>query len=177
MPAFSKNPTKSHILLILGVSLLSSRQVYAQAPSLALASGSTAKGGSIPLNLSFSAASQSTAGLQWTLTYPTAGVTSLTAATGTARTAAGKNLSCNRGVGTLICLATGANATAIGSGVVAVVTATLSASSNATLDSLSMSNVFGTLAMERMLILLGRAGQSASQPRPPSQDFSVRQLR
>ena len=35
MPAFSKNPTKSHILLILGVSLLSSRQVYAQAPSLA----------------------------------------------------------------------------------------------------------------------------------------------
>ena len=126
MSSFSKNPTKSHILLVLGVLLVLSKQVYAQAPSLSLASGSTSKGGSVSLNLSFNAANQSTASLQWTIGYPTASVTSLSASAGSALSASGKNLSSSLGVGALICLASATNTTAIGSGVVAVITATLS---------------------------------------------------
>ena len=80
-------------------------------------------------------------------------------------------------MGILICLASGANTTSIGSGVVAVVTATLSANSSVTLDSLSMSNVFGTLANGTDADITGPAGQSASQIRLLFQSFSARQPR
>lgn len=145
MLARVKFPKLFPCIRFFGISIALICSAYAQNPSLTLASGSTSKGGSVSLNLSFNAASSSTASLQWTLSYPTSAVTSLSVVAGSALTASGKSLGCNSGQGTLICIVAGMNSTAIGSGVVAVVTATTSASSSATLDSLSLTNAFGAL--------------------------------
>ena len=140
----SENLKKSQIALIIGFLLLG-RCAFGQAPSLSLASGSALQGTSLSLNLSLSAAASAPAGLQWTIGYSPTAVTSLSVTAGSALTAAGKTISCTAGVGTLVCLVSGSNDNAISSGVVAVMTANLSVSSTATLDSLAMSGVFGAL--------------------------------
>src|SRR5580658_9895640 len=98
----SEKLTKYQIVPILAVLLLG-RCAFAQAPSLSLASGSAVQGSSLPLNLSLSAGTNAPAAMQWTLTYSTTAITSLSAAAGPALTAAGDTLSCNSGVGTLVC--------------------------------------------------------------------------
>src|SRR5579871_3613263 len=147
-----------HLMVALLPVLLSGRLAYAQGPSLSLASGSTVKGSALSLNLSLNAGSSAPAGLQWTLSYAPSDISSLTMSAGSALTAAGKTLSCNAGTGSVMCLASGMNATAIGSGVVAVVTATLNPSSVNTLDSIPISNVMGALGNGSSVTVAGAGG-------------------
>ena len=143
LPSSEKSSTL-RVLSILVLFLLG-RCAYSQGSSLSLASGTALKGSALPLTLSLNAPSGAPASVQWTLAYSATGVAALGAVAGPALTAAGKTLSCNSGVGTLVCVASGLNATAMSSGVLATITATLSPNSGATVDSLPMSNVIGTL--------------------------------
>jgi uncharacterized protein (TIGR03437 family) len=131
---------------------------YAQSPSLSLASGSAVKGATLSLNLSLNAATSAPAGLQWTLSYTPADVASLNLVAGPVLTAAGKTLNCSAGVGSVTCLATGINTNAIGSGVVAVVTAALSPTSSSSLDALPLTKVLGTYPDGTLLAVAGTGG-------------------
>ncbi len=135
---------RRQIRLLLPV-LLSGSSVFAQSPALSLASGSAIKGGSLSLNLSLTSGTSAPAGLEWTLSYPVNDIISLSVSSGPALAAAGKTLNCNASAGAVMCLASGLNANTIASGVVAVVTANLSPTSNSTLDTIPMSGVMGTL--------------------------------
>ena len=109
-----------------------------------LASGSVTKGGSIPLNLSLTAGSGgSPAALQWTLAYPATDIASFSVAAGSALTSAGKTLTCTSSAGVANCVASGMNATAIGSGVVAVVTATTAAGAPDSSAAIAVTNAVG----------------------------------
>src|SRR5690242_7934425 len=102
--------SKYRTVLLLSSALLLNSFASAQTASLTLASGSALPGGSVSVNLSV-AGGAAASGLQWTLSYPSTDVTSLTAAAGPVLTAAGKTLNCVSGTTTLTCLATGMNAT------------------------------------------------------------------
>lgn len=73
------------------------------------------------LNLSLNSGSGGIAALQWTLQYPQAAFTSVSATPGPALTGAGKSLSCATGAGSYTCIAYGLNATAVPDGVLAIV--------------------------------------------------------
>ena len=156
-----------HQIVALLAMLLSGSFAYAQGPSLSLASGSALKGGALSLNLSLNAATSIPAGLQWTLSYSPSDISSLSATAGPALTGAGKTLNCNSSTGSVMCLASGMNATNINSGVVAVVTATLSPTSSSSLDSIPISNVMGALGDGTSLSVSGTGGTiSVTQPNP-----------
>ena len=138
--------------------LLAGHGAFAQAPSLSLASGSALKGTSVSLNLSLTATASGPAALQWTLSYPVTAISSVAISAGSALTSAGDTLTCAPGSGTLTCVASGTTATAVGSGVVAVVTANLSGSSSSTLDSLTLSNIFGALPSGMNADMTGTGG-------------------
>ncbi|MBZ5621856.1 MAG: cell shape-determining protein, partial [Acidobacteriia bacterium] len=124
------------------------------------------KGGALSLNLSLNAATSAPAGLQWTLAYAPSDISSLTAVAGLAL-GTSKTLSCSSGTGSLTCLATGMNASTISSGVVAVVTATLSPTSGSNLDSIPISNVMGALPDGTSVSISGTGGTiSVTQPNP-----------
>ncbi len=112
-----------------------------------MSSGTVPPGGSTSLSLSLtSQAGSQPAGLQFTLVYSPTDIVSLTASIGTAATAAGKSLSCAGSPGSYTCLLTGVsaaglNANPIQNGVVVVVTATLSPSTNTT--SIVITNALG----------------------------------
>jgi len=110
------------------VSVASAQQV-----SLSLPAGSTTPGGSLTLNLALanSGGSQPT-GVQWTLNYPAADISSVSVAAGSAATAASKTVSCNSASGSTICIVSGLNATAIASGPVASVTFQMASNPNDT---------------------------------------------
>jgi uncharacterized protein (TIGR03437 family) len=164
MTSFFRKLAQRQIGILLG--LLLSSSAYAQGPSLSLASGSAPIGGSVSLNLSLNAGASSPAALQWTLSYVPSGISSLSMVAGPALTAAGKTLNCNSSSGSVICLATGMNANTITSGVVAVVTATVAATSSS-LDSISIGNVLGSLPDGTSLSVSGTGGTiSVTQPNP-----------
>ena len=119
--------------------LFSGSLAFAQ-NSLSLASGSTVQGGTVSLNLNLSAGTSAPSGVQWTLSYSPTDIVSVSLAAGPALTAVSKTLNCASKTGSVTCLASGSNASTIASGVLAVVTATVSSSSTDTLDTLAMSN-------------------------------------
>jgi uncharacterized protein (TIGR03437 family) len=157
MSLSSANPVGRRICVAFAA-LLAVGWAHAQNTSLTLASGSAVKGGVLSLNLSLSAAASAPAGLEWTLSYPASDVVSLSMAAGPALSAAGKTLNCSSAVGAVTCLAAGANANTIASGIVAVATATLSSSSNSTMDSVPISNLLGTLPDGTFLGVSGAGG-------------------
>lgn len=91
---------------------------------LSLDSGSTLSAGSVILNLNVTS-TVAPAGLQWTLSYPSADIVSVTMAEGPVAVASGKTISCNPAPASMTCVASGMNATTISNGTVAVVTMTL----------------------------------------------------
>jgi len=158
---------KHQIVTLLPVLLLGSF-AYAQGPSLSLASGSAVKGGALSLNLALNAATSAPAGLQWTLSYAPSDIISLSMVAGPAMTSAGKTLNCYSSTGSVICLATGMNASTISSGVVAVVTATLSPTSSSNLDSIPISNGMGVLPDGTSATVSGTGGTiTVTQPNNP----------
>jgi uncharacterized protein (TIGR03437 family) len=137
---------------------------FAQGPSLSLASGTTVKGGSVALNLSLSPASETPSGLQWTLSYPPADVTAVSLVAGSALTAANKTLTCSAVAGSVTCLAMGADTAAISSGVVAVLTATVSPNASSNQESLPINNVMGTRTDGTLLVISGMGGVISVAP-------------
>src|ERR1051326_6596982 len=129
--------------IVLSAALLITSAAHGQPASLVLASGSAAQTGSVSLNLTLNPSSVSTpSALQWTIRYATSGILSLKMAAGPALKAAGKSLSCSSVAGSVSCVASGMNNAVINSGVVAVVTATLRATSGSKIP-LPLSSVMG----------------------------------
>src|SRR5581483_6846671 len=92
-------------------------------------------GGTVALSLSLSSSAPvPPSALQWTLTYATSDVLSISAAAGPVLTAAGKTITCQAGSGTLSCLASGMNGSTIANGVAAVVTVTLTPTSSSSVS-------------------------------------------
>ena len=77
----------------------------------------------VPLNL---LGTTQPAGVQWTIVYDPAVITSLAVGPGLAATAAAKTISCAGATGTMTCLATGINMNTIAPGVLALLTMTIS---------------------------------------------------
>jgi uncharacterized protein (TIGR03437 family) len=111
--------------------------------SLSLSSASALPGGTALMNLSLSssAAASSPAALQWTLTYPAESVAHVNVTLGAAASAAGKSVSCRGDATTYVCIVSGMNKNAIGNGIVAVVSLTLTA--GAVTSSIGISNLAG----------------------------------
>jgi uncharacterized protein (TIGR03437 family) len=136
-----KSRFSRHIFFLL--ILASSRLALAQT-TLSLDSGSAALGGSVSVNLHMTGAA-APAGLQWTLSYPSADIASVTVAAGYALGAAGKTVTCSAGLALVTCVASGMNATTIGNGSVAVVTMTLASAAVDASIPISVSGLFGVL--------------------------------
>src|SRR5215471_9976190 len=112
--------------------MTNSRTACAQTSSLTLSSGTTS-GGSITLSLSLtSPAGSEPSAIQWSLTYPAANITSITASVGSAAAAAGKTVLCSPVAGLYTCVVYGTNSDKIANGTVANVTVTMTAGAPAT---------------------------------------------
>src|SRR5215475_1308735 len=120
----SQRPVK-----LLAVLFLFGFRSWSQTSSLSLASASTVANGSVLLELTLTA-SPSPAGIQWTFVYAPGDIVSFNIEPGPALRAADKTMSCSAANGSLTCLAVGMNSTTIANDVVAVVTATLAASTS-----------------------------------------------
>src|SRR5215467_8423039 len=132
--------------------------LLAQSSSMSIGSGSAVRGGSVPLTISLASGSAAPAGVQWTLSYPTSDISSVTASAGAALTAAGKTLSCNPQAGTITCQASGMNGNVIGAGAVAVLNVTLSTTGTGTSLSLPLSGVMGALPDGNAATMTGAGG-------------------
>jgi cohesin domain-containing protein len=98
---------------------------------LTLASGSAARGGSVSLELSLENSSEGgPSALQWTLSYPSKDIASMSVTPGPSLAAASKSLSCNPESGAVTCLVSGQNKNRISNGAMATVKVTLSQASN-----------------------------------------------
>ena len=114
------------LILLIGLLLPVSNLLHAQS-SLALSSAVVPPGGATALDLSLSSPpSNQPAAIEWTFSYPTASVSSLSVAAGPSLSAAGKSISCATGVNSYTCIAWGLNSNAISDGVVATLSVTLS---------------------------------------------------
>ena len=147
-----------HTLCIAAVLIgISAHSSFGQ--SVSLASGQANPSSSAGLALSFTAGTTPAAAISWTLTYPAADISNVTVSAVPALTAAGKSVSCAAQSGGYKCVASGMNATPIGSGVLATVTAATSSSfagatiglssegASAAGDTLALSSTGGTLSV------------------------------
>jgi uncharacterized protein (TIGR03437 family) len=137
---------------------------------LSLSSGSAIPGGSVSLTLVLTIVSGAApAGLQWTLSYAAGDVVSVSTVAGAAITGAGKTLYCNPKSGSVTCIATGMNTTAMSSGVVAVVTLGLAAGLTSSTEPLPLTGLGGVLFDGSMTTVTGSGGTiSVTQPVLPT---------
>ncbi len=140
-------PISSKYTIAVILACLSSAPAFAQTDALVLSSATVSPGGSASLNLSLTSPGGSApAALQWTFVYSPTNIVNIGAIAGAAATAAGKSLECAASSGSYTCLLTGITASGldaniIQNGVVAVVTATISASTTTT--SIGIANALG----------------------------------
>jgi hypothetical protein len=135
--------------------------VYGQ--SLTLASATATAGGTVALNLSISSPSGSEpAAVQWTFTYPASSIASLNVTAGAAATAAGKSVACAGSAAAYTCIVSGLNSNIISNGVVAVVTATLTAT--ASTATIGISGVEGATAAGAVVTVSGTGSSLAIAP-------------
>jgi hypothetical protein len=135
----SQRPVK-----LLAVLFLFGFRSWSQTSSLSLASASTVANGSVSLELTLTA-SPSPAGIQWTFVYAPGDIVSFNIEPGPALRAADKTMSCSAANGSLTCLAVGMNSTTIANDIVAVVTATLAASTSSASVPIAVSTTIGVL--------------------------------
>lgn len=132
-------------------------RTFGQSAQLSLASGSTTTpGGIVTLGLSLNVPSVPPAGLQWTFIYSPNDIANLSVSPGPVAAAAGKYLNCAAGFGTYSCLLTGINLNTIASGVVAVVSVTLSPL--VTTTSMTISNALGATTAGTGLVITSSGG-------------------
>jgi trimeric autotransporter adhesin len=116
--------------LLLSFLLVTTSVSRAQTASLTLSSASASAGSIVTLNLFLTSGSAGNpAGLQWTFSYLSAGVTSFLVTPDLALISAGKTITCAGGAAAYTCLATGINSNVIPDGNVAVVRVVLAPTS------------------------------------------------
>jgi hypothetical protein len=97
--------------------------------TIQIGSVSAMAGGTGSANISLSATSGSApTSVLWTLTYSETDISSITLAPAAAATAAGKTVACAAGAGSVICIVSGLNTTAIPNGIIATANFSVSAS-------------------------------------------------
>jgi len=139
---------------------------FAQNPSLSLDSGSVAAGGSISLNLSLTdGGGRAPAAIQWMMAYPPWDMTSFGITAGPALSSAGKTLHCMPGTGWITCVVSGLNSNQIGSGVVGVVTLTITPSPGNSSDTIAILGVTGAYS-DATLANITAAGSTISIVHP-----------
>ena len=115
--------------------------------TISLSSGSAAAGNTVSLDLSISVVpGTGPASLEWTYSYSTADLALVNVAAGPAAVAAGKSVSCNSSPGSYRCLLFGLNSTAIGNGVGATATFTVSPTTTRTSAAVQVTNISGATA-------------------------------
>jgi len=142
---------------------------WAQTTALTLASGSGLPGSTVALNLSLSntATGGSPASLQFTLSYNATEFSAMAVAAGTVAAGAGKSISCNPSSGSMVCILYGMNTTTMGDGVVAIVSATLSASSSTTSRAIQVVQPVASSASGASIPITGAGGAVlVTQPAP-----------
>jgi hypothetical protein len=118
-------------LVVLAISF--HRVALGQTIGLSVGSANAAPGRSTSLNLSMTAsAGAGPTGLEWTIGYSPADVSSVTVTAAAAATGAGKTVACSTGTGSLTCLLYGVNSATISNGVVAQLAVRLSPSTTST---------------------------------------------
>jgi hypothetical protein len=108
---------------------------------LSLESGPAEPGSTVLLNLTLSSGQTTVAGLQWTLTYLTQDIAAIQVAISPAAAAAGQTLSCTNQTAAVTCLLVSYSRATVPSGVVAVVTVTISTATSDASSAISLSNV------------------------------------
>src|SRR5215469_2676304 len=138
--------TKFRAAWYLSALLLQVHILFGQS-SLALSSGTAVLGGPASLNLTFNSSSgNQSAALEWTINYPAASITALSATAGAALNSSSKSLSCRDTGGGYTCIAAGMNANPIPDGVVATISISLAAAASGSV-SLTLTNVTGASAV------------------------------
>ena len=128
-----------------------------QTVSLALSSGTAAADGSAAVDLALtSSTGYQPVSVQWSLTYSTSTLSSISVAPGSAITAAGKSLSCNPTTGKVTCVAYGMNRSLIANGTVAVVN--VKVPSGVTSANLGVSSTFASSDTGIQLVSSGSGG-------------------
>ena len=125
--------------------------------TLSLGSGTLAAGGSITLGLSFASGSAQTASLQWTFTYSTGDITSVTVAP--ASGAGSKQIQCQSAAGSTTCIAYALNDTAISSGDLANVTFQIASQPVSSLIPIGFTGVIGADAEGNAISGAGTSGE------------------
>src|SRR4051812_36770600 len=109
------------------LSLLLTATGVAQTSSVTLNSSSALPGQTATLSVTLASAGVQPAALQIRFNYSASDITSFTVSAGPVASAAGKSIQCNPVPGSVFCIVSGMNMTAIGDGVVATISATLAA--------------------------------------------------
>ena len=117
---------------------LTSWCLSAQSVALNVSAGSGNPGATVTLSIGLNATTTSPAGVEWTLKYATADITSATTAAGSVATAAGKQLSCKSSAGSSSCLLWGLNSKTMSNGVVATVALVISSTTKNSSSSIQL---------------------------------------
>src|ERR1700674_2914742 len=103
--------------------LVVASQALGQQVTVSIGSGSAVSGGTVSLGVTLaSSAGALPAALQWTMSYPSSVVVSVSVVEGSSATAAGKSVTCSSTAGATTCLAYGLNQNIISPGVLATAT-------------------------------------------------------
>ena len=125
------------------------------AQELTLSSAATLADNSATLSLTFASGTSPVAALQWSFTYPSSNIATLTATAGPALVAAGKTITCLGAAGSYTCIAAGLNSTTIGAGVLAQVSVKLAGIVDTTIG---MANTLATSADGSLMAITGTGG-------------------
>ncbi len=113
-----------------------------QPVALTVGTGAAAPGGTVNIGISFnSSPSAQPAALQWTLSYSSTDISSLTVTPGSGATGAGKSIVCSSSPGSTICIVYGLNDNTIPNGSVAVASFVIAPGSTATSIPIQISGV------------------------------------
>src|SRR5580698_3956527 len=124
-PSLENMQIKKSGLSFIGLLFLINYGLIAQTNSLGISSAVVDPNTAAVLGVALTTSGTAPAGLEWTVSYSPAQISSFSITPGPAAAAAAKTLSCASGSGVATCILAGLNANAIGSGVVAYLNATV----------------------------------------------------
>ena len=154
-----------HVLIAFGVI---TNPAFAQQTTISLGSVSSSPGGSAAINLSLTTSGGvQPAGLQWTMNYPAADISSVSVVAGASATAAGKSVTCSSSSGSTMCILFGVNTNVLGSGVAATATFNVSAGAPDPVASIQLTGVMASDANGTVIPSSGAGGTiTILQPLP-----------
>lgn len=134
-------------LSVVAIVIAFAASARAQQIALSLDSATATTGGAATLTLSdtYTGSTRAVA-LQWTVTYPTADITSVNGSTNPADTAMGKTIACNGSNGNTVCVLTGLNDTVITAGSIAAMTFQVSPTAPDSTVAIQLSNLVAVAA-------------------------------